>query len=389
MMRGGGKVISLSVMLSAANIMGSSGLMVWIDHSIRLNTFFLSAYRPLVLYLLGLSFGCCAVGWLSYAYRDSVALLILRKHFFLLLCGALFLVCLCLAVGNGTLVEWLDWVLRLLWGVMSGCTVVLARAMLVLPGKACRSQANFSILSLALACLPLLIPIGLSLGGFYQRTASAVVAAGLYLLCMMVVKKIDFEEQEPCIAYGDNFKYSTIVDIVNLIAINVCFFLLLMLVPMRVGLGVSGNEISTVYMGFLLLWVVIGICCVRAGSMFSEVFRFKTGAGVQCCMLLCCMLMVLCQTNGFFYVVVVLAFLANMLMQPVLFLALGRHLKYRTLFFGFQSGVYILIVCGLLFGIVYFELGMQYVFGIFWCLALLSLILSCVSIVRFNDVDGQ
>lgn len=82
MMRGGGKVISLSVMLSAANIMGSSGLMVWIDHSIRLNTFFLSAYRPLVLYLLGLSFGCCAVGWLSYAYRDSVALLILRKHFF-------------------------------------------------------------------------------------------------------------------------------------------------------------------------------------------------------------------------------------------------------------------------------------------------------------------
>lgn len=37
----GGRVITLSLMLSAANILGSSGLMVWVDHSIRSNISFL------------------------------------------------------------------------------------------------------------------------------------------------------------------------------------------------------------------------------------------------------------------------------------------------------------------------------------------------------------
>ena len=383
-MRGERKVISLSLMLSAANILGSSGLIVWIDRSIHVSKFFLSAYSPLVIYLLGLSFGCCAIGWSAYIYRNNTAVITFMKSFFLMLCGALFLVCFCLVVGDGALAEWLDWLLRFFWGVLSGFTVVLARAMLVLPGKEYRSQANFSILSLALACLPLLIPVGLSLGGFYQRAASAVAAAGLYFFCMLIVKKTDFDVQVPRVENGVGFKYSTLVDVANLIMLNVCFFLLLMLVPMVRELEFPGIDISVIYIGFLSLWLVIGICCVKAGAVFSTACRFKVGMWVQCCMLLCCILMVLFDMSGLFYVAAVFAFLSSVLMQPVLFLVLGRYPEYRILLFGFLSGIYILIVCGLLFGITYFELGIHYVFGIFWCLALLSLMLSCVSIVRFD-----
>lgn len=91
-MRGGNKVIGLSVMLSAANIVGSSGLMVWIDHSIRQNKFYLSAYSPLVLYLSGLSVGCCAIGWLSYKNIDNATLIKSRKIFFYC-CVGLYLQC--------------------------------------------------------------------------------------------------------------------------------------------------------------------------------------------------------------------------------------------------------------------------------------------------------
>lgn len=388
-MRGGNKVIGLSVMLSAANIVGSSGLMVWIDHSIRQNKFYLSAYSPLVLYLSGLSVGCCAIGWLSYKNIDNATTLIKsRKIFFLLLCGALFAVCLSLAAGDSAAVEWLDGVLRFFWGLLSGFAVILARTMLVLPDQGYRSQTNFSILSLALACLPVMIPVSLSLGGFYQRTASAIVAAGLYFMCMVIVKSMDFDLQRLSVApQGGVFKYSTLLDVANLITLNVCFFLLLMLVPMINEYGFPGRDISSMYAGFLLLWVLMGVACIRVGPSYSKAVRFKVGVWVQCCMLLCCVLLLFYQVSGLFFAVVALAFLANMLMQPVLFLSLGSDVKYRTLLFGFQSGLYIFMVCGLLLGVVYFELGMQYVFGIFCCLALLSLLFSCVSIVitnRFN-----
>ena len=57
--------VYFSLLLSAANILGSSGLMVWIDHAIQLKAVGLSAYYPLVSYLFGLSFGCCLVGLIS------------------------------------------------------------------------------------------------------------------------------------------------------------------------------------------------------------------------------------------------------------------------------------------------------------------------------------
>lgn len=57
--------VYFSLLLSTANILGSSGLMVWIDHTIQLKDIGLSAYYPLVSYLLGLSFGCCLVGLIS------------------------------------------------------------------------------------------------------------------------------------------------------------------------------------------------------------------------------------------------------------------------------------------------------------------------------------
>lgn len=97
---------------------------------------------------------------------------------------------------------------------------------------------------------------------------------------------------------------------------------------------------------------------------------------------MCCLLMIYFDAFSLFYVVIVLAFLANILIQPVLFMSLGRHAHAKYLLFGLQSGVYILIVCGLLSGVVYFEWEIRSIIDLFWWLAAMSLVLSCLSVVK-------
>ncbi|RAX13164.1 hypothetical protein [Photorhabdus bodei] len=55
------RAVVLSILLSAANITGSSGLMIWVDTELKNGGMILNAYIPVFSYLLGLSLGCIPV----------------------------------------------------------------------------------------------------------------------------------------------------------------------------------------------------------------------------------------------------------------------------------------------------------------------------------------
>lgn len=377
----GGRVITLSLMLSAANILGSSGLMVWVDHSIRSNISFFDTYSPLILYLLGLSLGCCVVGVAGNFYCQSVRA---KKRLLLLSCVVAFFICCALAAGDGGSAKWVELLLRFCWGWTSGCSVVLARVMLIAPENTNKSRVNFSMLSLGLACFPLIVPVVFSLSDFCQRSASAVAAACFYSVCVLMMVGMRFDVQKVN-TFGERqgaIKLPTVFDFSNLVVLNVCFFLLLMLLPIVKELSFSNVDISTVYMSLLGGWGVIGTLCMCRVSAVSSLYRLVVGGLTQVGMLVCCLLMIYFDAFSLFYVVIVLAFLANILIQPVLFMSLGRHAHAKYLLFGLQSGVYILIVCGLLSGVVYFEWEIRSIIDLFWWLAAMSLVLSCLSVVK-------
>ncbi|NRN29446.1 hypothetical protein [Photorhabdus heterorhabditis] len=58
------KAIVLSVLLSAANITGLSGLMTWVDAVLKDGGMIFNAYVPIFSYLLGLSLGCMTISFL-------------------------------------------------------------------------------------------------------------------------------------------------------------------------------------------------------------------------------------------------------------------------------------------------------------------------------------
>ncbi|WP_118987377.1 hypothetical protein [Photorhabdus sp. CRCIA-P01] len=57
------RAIVLSVLLSTANITGSSGLMTWVDAVLKDGGMILNAYIPVFSYLLGLSLGCMTISF--------------------------------------------------------------------------------------------------------------------------------------------------------------------------------------------------------------------------------------------------------------------------------------------------------------------------------------
>ncbi|TNH42580.1 hypothetical protein [Photorhabdus luminescens] len=58
------RAVVLSILLSAANITGSSGLMIWVDTMLKDGGMILDAYIPVFSYLLGLSLGCMTISFL-------------------------------------------------------------------------------------------------------------------------------------------------------------------------------------------------------------------------------------------------------------------------------------------------------------------------------------
>ncbi|PQQ38965.1 hypothetical protein C6H68_04010 [Photorhabdus luminescens] len=72
------RAVVLSILLSAANITGSSGLMIWVDTVLKDGSMILNAYIPVFSYLLGLSLGCMTV---SFFYSKNEYCFFLKEIF--------------------------------------------------------------------------------------------------------------------------------------------------------------------------------------------------------------------------------------------------------------------------------------------------------------------
>ncbi|MGJ0639226.1 hypothetical protein, partial [Xenorhabdus bovienii] len=149
------KAVILSILLSIANITGSSGLTIWIDNVLKEGGGILNTYIPLFSYLIGLSIGCMTISF----FIRNIKNIFLKENIFI--CSLLLATTNCLLFSK----EWItisvlaDSIHRVIWGIMSGFTVILGRNILITEGNEKKTNKNFSILSLSLLCLPFLIPI--------------------------------------------------------------------------------------------------------------------------------------------------------------------------------------------------------------------------------------
>lgn len=377
--------VHFSILLSAANILGSSGLMVWVDHAIRYETEGLSAYRPLISYLMGLSLGCCFVGVIS-AVNKKVA----SRSFFLRCMLFAFCICFVLAMGEHVFHEWFGLLLRFLWGGVSGCTVILGRAMLVSSEKSNHAHKDLSVLSLALATLPLIIPALFAVLVLNQRSASAICASFIYAVTVIMFLLSDTRVgAEDSILLDDALdSRSGVVGCVSLIVINVCFFLALMIVPMVMARSYTDFPIVFFYLIVLCLWFFLGWLVLRCCQSISVKFRVNLGYFFQLIALGCGLWVMLFGSNFIFVFIMVVMFLSNILIQPILFLMLGRNPRIKLLLFGIQSGLYILVVSVVLLVAVVFVLSVETVVSLFCCFVALSL--SCFYLFSkdFHKMDS-
>uniref|UniRef100_UPI0036D7E87F hypothetical protein n=1 Tax=Photorhabdus sp. RM322S TaxID=3342825 RepID=UPI0036D7E87F len=114
------RAVVLSVLLSAANITGSSGLMIWVDTVLKDGSIVLNAYIPVFSYLLGLSLGCITI---SFVIRKANTIFF-RKNLFGLLLLLATINCILFSEGETLIPVWLDALHRILWGVISGFIVI-------------------------------------------------------------------------------------------------------------------------------------------------------------------------------------------------------------------------------------------------------------------------
>ena len=371
--------VYFSLLLSAANILGSSGLMVWIDHAIQLKAVGLSAYYPLVSYLLGLSFGCCLVGLISAKDIRAVS-----NEFFLVSLVFAFCICFALSMGEGVFYNWFGLFLRFLWGLASGCTVILGRSMLASSERSSYAQKNFSILSLALATLPLIVPMLFAFLGFYQRSISAICASLIYAITIIffLLSDVRIGVGDSWLVANDRDSRVGVGSCISLIVLNVCFFLTLMLVPMVRVLSFPNTSLVYLYLIVLCLWMFFGWLIVRYCQYISVRLRLRAGYILQSIMLACCYWMLFWGDYFIFVFMIFLIFLSSMLIQPILFSFLGRHSRGKLLLFGVQSGLYVFIVCVVLMVAVFFVFSIK---AIVWLLSgFIVLSLTCFNLFLTN-----
>ncbi|WP_323839735.1 hypothetical protein [Photorhabdus africana] len=227
------RAVVLSILLSAANITGSSGLMIWVDTVLKDGSMILNAYIPVFSYLLGLSLGCMTISFLI----RKMNIAFFEKNifgFFLLLAT---INCILFAREITLIPVWLDALHRILWGVISGFIVIMGRNILITAGNEKKTNSDFSILSLALLSLPFLIPVIFSLLGLNSRTSADFFAAFIYSIALIIYftgfKSHNVKKQKQDIK--DSVKTTNKLVIFfafsSLVIINVCFFLSLMIMP--------------------------------------------------------------------------------------------------------------------------------------------------------------
>ncbi|PQQ41001.1 hypothetical protein C6H65_11740 [Photorhabdus luminescens] len=227
------RAVVLSILLSTANITGSSGLMIWVDTVLKDGGMILNAYVPVFSYLLGLSLGCMTI---SFFIRKMNIVFFERNifGFFLLLAT---INCTLFAKEITLIPVWLDALHRILWGVISGFIVIMGRNILITAENEKKTNSDFSILSLALLSLPFLIPIIFSLLRLNSRTSADFFAAFIYSIASITYftgfKSHNLKKQKQDIKYSVKTTNKSIIFFAfsSLVIINVCFFLSLMIMP--------------------------------------------------------------------------------------------------------------------------------------------------------------
>ncbi|NHB97825.1 hypothetical protein [Photorhabdus stackebrandtii] len=372
------RAVVLSVLLSAANITGSSGLMIWVDTVLKDGTIVLNAYIPVFSYLLGLSLGCVTISFVI----QKVNIVFFRKNLFGLLLLFATINCILFSGGETLIPVWLDALHRILWGVISGFIVIMGRNILVSEGNEKKTNKYFSILSLALLSLPFLIPVIFSLLDLNSRTSANFFAAFIYSISLIVYftgyKNNIFRKPKQDIKDSIIIKnkLGVFFAFLSLVIINVCFFLSLMIMPAVRTKYFEHIDMIHMYAILLIIWFPSAIVIIKVMKPISFRKKIIVGNIIQLFALGFCLLGIIMGSGIFYLLFTILVFLSNTLMQPVFFSYLGLYSKDSLYTLGMQSGVYVLITMIILFYTIYLGAKIEEIVAAFTILLISSVVIS-------------
>ncbi|PQQ28098.1 hypothetical protein C6H64_15335 [Photorhabdus luminescens] len=386
------RAVVLSILLSTANITGSSGLMIWVDTVLKDGGMILNAYVPVFSYLLGLSLGCMTI---SFFIRKMNIVFFERNifGFFLLLAT---INCTLFAKEITLIPVWLDSLHRILWGVISGFIVIMGRNILITAENEKKTNSDFSILSLALLSLPFLIPIIFSLLRLNSRTSADFFAAFTYSITSIIyftgfknnnLKNNKFKKQKQDIK--DSVKTTNKLVILfafsSLVIINVCFFLSLMIMPAMRKKYFENIYIIQMYIILLVIWFPCAIGIIKVIKSVLLTKRIMIGNIMQLFSLGFCLLSIMTNSGILYLLFTIMVFLANTIMQPVFFSYLGLYSKNPLYTLGMQSGIYVFITMIILFYTIYLGVGVEEIIAGFTILLISSIVISTVFLFAINS----
>ncbi len=377
----------LSILLSTANITGSSGLMIWVDTVLKDGGMILNAYVPVFSYLLGLSLGCMTI---SFFIRKMNIVFFERNifGFFLLLAT---INCTLFAKEITLIPVWLDALHRILWGVISGFIVIMGRNILITAENEKKTNSDFSILSLALLSLPFLIPIIFSLLRLNSRTSADFFAAFIYSIASIIYftgfKSHNLKKQKQDIKYSVKTTNKSIIFFAfsSLVIINVCFFLSLMIMPAMRTKYFEHIDIIQMYIILVVIWFpcAIGIMKIIKSALLTK--RIMIGNILQLFSLGFCLLSIMINSGILYLLFTIMVFLANTIIQPVFFSYLGLYSKNSLYTLGMQSGIYVFITMIILFYTIYLGVGVEEIISVFIILLIYSIVISTIFLSRINS----
>ncbi len=381
------RAVVLSILLSTANITGSSGLMIWVDTVLKDGGMILNAYVPVFSYLLGLSLGCMTI---SFFIRKMNIVFFERNifGFFLLLAT---INCTLFAKEITLIPVWLDALHRILWGVISGFIVIMGRNILITAGNEKKTNSDFSILSLALLSLPFLIPIIFSLLRLNSRTSADFFAAFIYSIASIIYftdfKNNNNKKQKHDIKHSVKTTNKLVVFFAfsSLVIINVCFFLSLMIMPAMRTKYFEHIDMTQMYIILLVTWFpcAIGIMKIIKSALLTK--RIMIGNIMQLFSLGFCLLSIMTNSGILYLLFTIMVFLANTIMQPVFFSYLGLYSKNSLYTLGMQSGIYVFITMIILFYTIYLGVGVEEIIAVFIILLISSIVISTVFLFAINS----
>ncbi|MCW7762480.1 hypothetical protein [Photorhabdus luminescens] len=386
------RAVVLSILLSTANITGSSGLMIWVDIMLKDGGMILDAYIPVFSYLLGLSLGCMTISFLIRKMNINF----FEKNifgFFLLLATTN---CILFAGEIILIPVWLDALHRILWGVISGFIVIMGRNILITARNEKKTNNDFSILSLALLSLPFLIPIIFSLLGLNYRTSADLFATIIYSTASIIyfigfkshnLKSNNLKKQKQDLKHSVKTTNKLVIFFAfsSLVIINVCFFLSLMIIPAMRIKYFEHIDMIQMYIILLIIWFpcAIGIMKVIKSALLTK--RIMIGNMMQLFSLGFCLLGIMINSGILYLLFTIMVFLANTIMQPVFFSYLGLYSKNSLYTLGMQSGIYVFITMIILFYTIYLGVDIKEIVAGFTILLISSIVISTIFLSSINS----